>query len=148
MLDDCRCWFLQDCQTSLEVSCWSFMIAATRCCRTVRNIKTQQNMKSIRGNSGITWSFPAKFHLLWHKSGCQWIHLHLLTAGSSFNQPWSLMETAGSSFLSGSSLTGFISHSVVLGSIVQLMCHHWSVFHSMQDVVLNINLWNVWHRLL
>lgn len=129
------------CQTSLGPSSRSLVIAATRRCRIVRNITTRNKMWSqLRKLWWITWPFP-KFHLLRHESGCQWIRLRLLTAGSSFNQPWNLMESAGSSFLSGSSFTGFISHSFALGSIMQLMCRHWSVFHSMLDVVLNINLW-------
>lgn len=37
------------------------------------------------------------------------MHLSVLTAGSSFNQPLNLVESAGSSFLWGSWLTGFVS---------------------------------------
>lgn len=63
-------------------------------------------------------------------------------SGSSFNQPWNLMETAGSGFLSCSSWAGLIAHPLLfLGSVMQLMCHHWSVFHSKRDVVWNMNVW-------
>lgn len=143
-LDDTRCWFLHHCTFSDLNSDTVLDDKALQDCQKYEN--TQQTLESIPETLGNYMVLPRKVS----PPGTR---IRVLvnppeSAGSSVNHPRNLPETADSSFLSGSSLTGLISHSVVLRSIKRLMCHHWSVFHSMCDVVLNINLWKVWNRLL
>lgn len=88
----------------------------------VKIISFTQNVESFRGN--MENKITTKFQQLRHTLGHQWIHLCLMTARSSCNQPWNHIEPAGSSFLWGSSFACFISHSTVLRFLLQLRWHH------------------------